>query len=163
MTPDRTERAAAEEARFDVVLHPVAPGTRPGETHVDTRGSWPTIRLPVDGAGVTTSIGFDDALARLDALGRAFVEPDGAFVWVGPGGPGRWQVDGNAWERDGRVHAVEARGCCPLAELRRFLAVWRGPDESLAVEVLRAGIHLDEATFLRHAVSRGAGGDAPRP
>jgi hypothetical protein len=41
--------------------------------------------------------------------------------------------------------------------------VWRGPDERLAVEVVRAGIHLDEATFLRHAAARAAGSPPPRP
>lgn len=155
---------------FDVVLHPLVAGSTPGPVHADTWGSWPTIVVPRAAHGGTTTVGFDEALSRLDALGRAFVEPDGAFVWVGTGGPGRWQVDGNAWERDGRIHAVDVRGTCPLDELLRLLAVWRGPDERLAVEILRAGIHLDEATFLRHALARGAGtaphdpdGGADRP
>lgn len=154
---------AASMAVFDVVIHACPEGAAPGPVHVDSWGTWPTIAVPRGAAAATTTVGFDDALGRLDALGRAFVEPDGAFVWVGPGGPERWQVDGNAWERDGRVHSVDARGCCPLPELHRFLAVWRGPNEPLAVEVIRAGIHLDVATFLRHAVARGADGVPARP
>lgn len=148
---------------FDVVLHPLTAESTPGAVHVDAWGSWPTIVPPRGAHGGTTTVGFDEALTRLDAMGRAFVEPDGAFVWVGAGGPRRWQVDGNAWERDGLVHAVDLRGWCPLDDLLRLLAVWRGPDECLAVEILRAGVHLDEATFLRHAIARGAGDAPARP
>ncbi len=140
-----------QEARFDVVLHPLPGLAVPGESLADSRGTWPTIFLPAPGG--TFAVGFDEALARLDALGRAFVEPDGSFVWVGPGGEGRWQLDGNAWERDGRVASVDVRGRCPPEELARFLDVWRSPGERLAVEVVRAGVCLDEPTFLRHAVA----------
>ena len=139
------------EARFDVVLHPLPGAAVAGEGLADARGEWPTIHLPAPGA--TFTVGFDEALARLDALGRAFVEPDGSFVWVGPGGEDRWQLDGNAWEREGRVASVDVRGRCPAEELVRFLAVWRGARESLAVELVRAGVCLDEPTFLRHAVA----------
>lgn len=150
---------AVPEARFDVVLHPLPAGTVPGSPYVDARGSWPTVRLPVPRDGRTFSVGFDEALARFDRLGRAFIEPDGSFVWVGPGGEGRWQVDGNAWERSGAVASVDARGRCPVEELARFLDVWRERGEGLAVELVRAGVCLDEATFLRHAVAPSADAD----
>lgn len=139
------------EARFDVVLHPLVGNAVAGEELLDARGRWPTIRLPPPGE--TFAVGFDEALARLDALGRAFVEPDGSFVWVGPGGEGRWQLDGNAWERAGRVASVDVRGRCPAEELERFLDVWRSSRESVAVELVRAGVCFDEPTFLRHAVA----------
>lgn len=154
---------AATMAVFDVVLHPGPKVAMAGPVHRDAWGTWPTIMLSRDAFAGTTTVSFDEALAGLDAKGRAFVEPDGAFVWVGPGGPKHWQVDGNAWEREGRVHAVDAKGSCPLAALHRFLEVWRGPEERLAVELIRAGVHLDEPTFLRHAVARGAGGIPARP
>jgi len=139
------------DATFDVVLHPLPGPPRPGETLVDGRGAWPTILLP--GADATFAVGFDEALARLDGLGRAFVEPDGSFVWVGPGQGDRWQVDGNAWERAGRVASVDVRGRCPAEELARFLDVWRSSGEGMAVALVRAGVCLDEPTFLRHAVA----------
>lgn len=142
------------EARFDVVLHPLPGGLVAGERLADARGEWPTLLPPATGA--TFAVGFDEALARLDALGRAFVEPDGSFVWVGPGGEDRWQLDGNAWEREGRVASVDVRGRCPVEELVRFLAVWREAREPLVVELVRAGVFLDEPTFLRHAVARPA-------
>lgn len=143
--------ATAPRATFDVVLHPIPAGTRPGDALVDARGTWPTIVLP--GGGATFMVAFDDALARVDALGRAYVEPDGSFVWVGPGEGDRWQVDGNAWERTGRVTRVDVRGACPPEALVRLLDVWRSPGEAIAVELVRAGVCIDEPTFLRHAVA----------
>jgi len=142
----------ASGAVFDVALHPLPDGAAAGAGFRDGRGTWPTIVLGVTGER-TFAVGFDEALARVDALGRAFVEPDGSFVWVGAEGDARWQVDGNAWERDGAVVRVDVRGRCPVADLRRFLDVWRGPGERVAVELVRAGVWLDEPTFLRHAVA----------
>jgi len=147
-----------DDAQFDVVLHPFPPRVRPGPVHVDRLGTWPTL-LPDGEPGGTTGVGFDGALAALESLERAYTEPDGSFVWVGEGPAGRWQVDGNAWERSGEILSVDARGRCPTEHLRRFLAVWHRPGDRLVVELARAGVFLDEETFLRHA--RAAAG--PRP
>ena len=100
----------------------------------------------------------DEALAGLAALEQACVEPDGSFVWVGPGGEGRWQIDGNAYERHGRVLVVETKGTCPVDVLDRFLAVWGWPGQPLAVQLVRAGVFVDEPTFRRHAAAVGAAG-----
>ena len=74
------------DLRFDVSLHPLPGGAISGPPLVDPRGTWPTIVPPTDAAGMTMTSDFDAALERLGALERAFVEPDGSFVWVGPGG-----------------------------------------------------------------------------
>ena len=73
------------DLRFDVSLHPLPGGAISGPPLVDPRGTWPTIVPPTDAAGMTMTSDFDAALERLGALERAFVEPDGSFVWVGPG------------------------------------------------------------------------------
>lgn len=158
MGAGRTEDA--REAEFDVVLRPCPGEPGRGPSFEDRWGRWPSILRPAEWSGATLSAGFDEALARLDAMGRAFVEPDGAFVAVGDGPGGRWQIDGNAWERAGRVHSVDVRGRCPLGDLERFLAVWREPGEPLAVELVREGVTVDEPTFLRHAVARATAADA---
>lgn len=75
--------------RFDVSLHPLPGAAISGPPLVDPRGTWPTIVPPADAAGMTMASDFDAALERLAALERAFVEPDGSFVWVGPGGEER--------------------------------------------------------------------------
>jgi hypothetical protein len=139
---------------FDVSLHPLPDGAVAGSPLVDPRGTWPTIVPPAEAAGLTMTSDFELALERLAALERAFVEPDGSFVWVGPGGEGRWQIDGNAYERHGRVLVVEAKGNCPEDVLDRFLAVWGWPTQALAVQLVRAGVFVDEPTFRRHAASQ---------
>lgn len=146
------------DLRFDITLHPLPHGVIAGPPLTDPWGIWPTIVLPAGAAGSTMASGFDEAFARLDALERAFVEPDGSFVWVGPGGEGRWQVDGNATERHGRVLAVEVKGACPDSVLEAFLAVWGWPAERLAVQLVRAGVFVDVPTFRRHANARGLAG-----
>lgn len=160
---EQTGGSAADEAphdavlaHFDVVLHPRGGAVEAGPPFQDERGIWPTLR-PGGPRGITTGVGFDAALAALDAFARASTEPDGAFLWVGEGEGGRWQVDGNAWEREGRILSVDVRGRCPLGELRRFLGLWRAAGEGLLVEFVRAGVYVDEETFLRHAVAPRSG------
>jgi hypothetical protein len=141
------------DLRFDVSLHPLPGDAIAGTPLVDPRGIWPTIVPPADAAGMTMTSDFEAALSRLAALERAFVEPDGSFVWVGPGGEGRWQIDGNAYERHGRVLVVETKGGCPEDILERFLAVWGWPGQALAVQLVRAGVFVDEPSFRRHAAA----------
>jgi len=139
--------------RFDVSLHPLPGDSIAGPPLVDPHGTWPTIVPPPAAAGMTMAADFETALDRLAALERAYVEPDGSFVWVGPGGEGRWQIDGNAYERHGRVLVVETKGTCPEEILDRFLAVWGWPGQALAVQLVRAGVFVDEPTFRRHAAA----------
>lgn len=146
------------ELRFDVSLHPLPGGAISGPPLVDPRGTWPTIVPPTDAAGMTMTSDFDAALERLAALERAFVEPDGSFVWVGPGGRERWQIDGNAYERNGHVLVVETKGSCPEDIFDCFLAVWGWPEQALAVQLVRAGVFVDEPTFRRHAAAQGLPG-----
>jgi len=146
------------ELRFDVSLHPLPGSAISGPPLVDPRGTWPTIVPPTDAAGMTMTSNFDAALERLGALERAFVEPDGSFVWVGPGGEGRWQIDGNAYERHGHVLVVETKGSCPEDIFDRFLAVWGWPGQALAVQLVRAGVFVDEPTFRQHAAAHGLPG-----
>ncbi len=143
------------ELVFDVSLHPRPRGAVAGAMLRDARGDWPTLVVPREAAGERMAIDFDLALERLAALERLYVEPDGSFVWVGPGNEGRWQIDGNAYERLGRVLVVEVKGRCPIAEWDRFLNVWGWPADPLMVQLVRAGVFVDEPTFRRLAAVRG--------
>ena len=146
------------DLRFDVSLHPLPGGAISGPPLVDPRGTWPTIVPPTDAAGMTMTSDFDAALERLGALERAFVEPDGSFGWGGRGGEERWQIDGNAYERHGHVLVVETKGSCPEDIFDLFLAVWGWPGQALAVQLVRAGVFVDEPTFRRHAAAHGLPG-----
>ncbi len=149
---------------FDITLHarPAAAGA--GGMLADAWGTWPTLAVPREALSAPLSIGFDDALERLNALERMYAEPDGSFVWtssrgVGDGGQAWWQVDGNAFEKAGRVLLVDLKGSCPAADLDRLLGGFGWPDQPLMMQLVRSAVFLDEATFRRHAAARGLAGD----
>jgi hypothetical protein len=125
----------------------------------DDRGVWPVLAVPRESLGQPLAVGFDDALVRLAALPRLYAEPDGSFVWASPAADLAWQVDGNLFDRQGRVLLADLKGSCPAAEFDRLLAACGWPGEPLMFELVRAGVFLDEATFRRHAATRGAAGD----
>ena len=147
---------------FEITLHRLARGAeeepRPTEVHVDASGSWPT--LAVDRAVLNSpmAVGFDEALARLGRLERTYAEPDGSFVQASPTGGEAWQVDGNAAEMNGRILTVDLKGQCPPAAFDRLLECFGWPEEPLMVQLVRAGVFLDEETFRRHALARGTAG-----
>jgi hypothetical protein len=60
------------------------------------------------------AVSFEQASSALDTLDRLFLEPDGSFVWTGEtvadspeaAPPRRWQLDGEVYDRDGRLAYV---------------------------------------------------------
>jgi hypothetical protein len=159
MTAGGETSAVPDCYAFEVAIHRRPAAAVVGATFADSHGRWPTLELPRESLGEPLAVGFDQAFDQFAGLPRMFVEPDGAFVWVGSGGKRPWQVDGNLFERDGRVLLVEAKGACPPAEFDRILAACGWPAEPLIFQLLRAGTFLDEAAFRRHAATRGAAGD----
>lgn len=151
--------ATAALYAFEVTLHPRPVVAAGGPPLVDERGTWPTLTFPRDALGPPLAIGFDEALMGLAALPRAYAEPDGSFVWTSPADGIRWQVDGNLFERRGRVLLADLKGSCPPAALDRLLAVLGWPGQPLMFELVRAGVFVDEETFRRHAAARGIAGD----
>jgi hypothetical protein len=146
---------------FEIALHGLPASVPPAASRFgDAHGSWPSLKLQSDAVAEPMAIGFDDALVRLDTLPRMFVEPDGAFVWTSPRDGQGWQVDGNAFERAGRVLLVDLKGSCPAAAFDSLLACLGWPEQSLVVQLVRAGVFLDLETFRGHAIRRASGGDA---
>ena len=147
---------------FEVAVH--RRGHRPADPHggpplVDAWGTWPTLEVAADRLSEPMATGFDETIERLALLERMFVEADGSFVWVSPGGTWRWQVDGNALEREGRLLLVELRGSCPATAFDTLLACLGWPREPVMMQLLRPAVFLDERTFRDHASRRGAAGD----
>lgn len=149
---------------FDIALHARPAGLRTGPTHADARGRWATLTVPPPLQSEPFGVPFDAALDRLGRLERLFVEPDGALLWTAGEAPA-WQVDGNAWERDGRLVRVDLRGTCPADAFDRLLDACGWPAQPVMVQVVRAGVFLDEPTFRRHAAAGGTGrpGETLRP
>ena len=155
MQPGRHEPLYA----FDVTLHRLPDAVPQGPAHRDPWGVWPTLAVAPGDAMAPLAVGFDEAFARLDGLERMFTEPDGSFVWTSPREGLSWQVDGNAFERDGRVLLVDLKGSCPPPAFDRLLAAFGWPREPIMLQLVRPAVFLDEATFRRHAAARGTAGD----
>lgn len=147
---------------FEITLHPRPDEAVPGGMHADAWGAWPTLVVPHEALAAALACTFDEALGRLAAFERLYVEPDGSFVWTSPhalGPRAAWQVDGNAYERAGRVLLVDLKGSCPPEAFDRLLAAFGWPGQPVMMQLVRAAVFLDEATFRRHALARGLAGD----
>lgn len=144
---------------FEVSIHASPAAARPAGRHADAWGEWPVLEVPREALTAPLAVGFDAALAALGGLERLYVEPDGSFVWTSPQDGPRWQVDGNATERNGRVLLVDLRGSCPSTALDRLLSALGWPGQPLMFQLLRPAVFLDEPTFRRHALARGTRGD----
>jgi len=94
---------------------------------------------------------FEEASERLEALERMFLEPDGSFVWTSSQSDQAWQVDGNLYDRAGRLSFVDLNGCCPAGEFDRLLAAFGWPRTNFVFQLTREAIVLDEAEFRRIA------------
>ena len=105
------------------------------------------------------AIGFDEALERLSRLERMYAEPDGSLVWPSPREGLWWQVDGNAYEKNGSVLLADLKGSCPAAEFDRLVEAFGWPQQAMIKQLVRPAVFLDEPTFRRHARSRGIAGD----
>jgi hypothetical protein len=111
-----------------------------------------------DGAAPLAST-FDGATAKLSALPRMFIEPDGSFVWRGTTGSGQsWQIDGNLIDRGDVLDYVELKGTCPAERLEDILRILGWPKEPLAFQLPRLGQFLTEEAFRQQAATpEGAG------
>jgi hypothetical protein len=151
---------------FDITLHGrTADASSPqsaeshAHTHEDAWGTWPTLVVPRELLAVPMAIGFDEAIDRLTLLERMYAEPDGSFVWTSPHEGPWWQVDGNAYEKDGRVLLADLKGSCQAAAFDRLLAAFGWPRQPMMMQLVRPAVFLDESTFRRHAQARGIAGD----
>jgi hypothetical protein len=101
------------------------------------------------------AVSFEQASAALDTLDRLYLEPDGSFVWTGEtesnspeaAPPGRWQLDGELYDRDGRLAYVVLKGNAPIEVLNQLLAALGCPPTCPSFQLVREGQTLDEAGF----------------
>jgi hypothetical protein len=121
---------------------------------------------PIDGQSVRTlaisaeelatpfAVSFEQAGEALGNLPRLFFEPDGSFVWVSPRDETAWQVDGNLFDRAGRLQFVDLKGRCPPAKLDRLLGAFGWPQTAVMFQLVRAAVFLEETEFRRVAEER---------
>jgi hypothetical protein len=120
--------------------------------------SGPTLRLagrdvvtlalePAALAGSLFDCDFETALARLAALERMYCEPDGSFVWTSSSGEPTWQVDGNLYDRAGRLSHVDLQGACHGENFDRLLAAFGWPGTALVFLLKHEAVVLEETVF----------------
>jgi hypothetical protein len=113
-----------------------------------------TIQMQPESTPIPMPISFEQAAERLEQLPRMFLEPDGAFVWVGEQEQGRWQVDGQLTDRDGHLLYVEVKGQCPEPAFDQLLAAFGWPETPLVFQLTREAIFLEEQPFRKRAESQ---------
>jgi hypothetical protein len=141
---------------FQVTLHARSPEVRPGIS-LQLRGlATPTLIVPPAALAHPFSMTFEEAAVALASLERMFVEPDGSFVWVSAtppteGATDRWQIDGNLFDRNGRLLMVDLKGTCAEAEFDRLLSAFGWPATPVMFQLAREAVFLDEPNFRRYA------------
>ncbi len=132
--------------------------------HARPAGDWPTEPVELGGqsyaalkiepervAAATFDCSFEEAVAKLSALPRMFVEPDGSLVWVSSQGQPAWQVDGNLYDRGTRLLFVDVKGTCPGAEFDQLLLALGWPATPVVFQLVRQAVTMDEAEWRRFA------------
>ena len=96
-------------------------------------------------------VSFEDVAAALERFQRMIIEPDGSFVWTGDEGEQRWQVEGNLYDRAGKLLYVELWGNCPAAAFDQLLGALGWPRTEILFQLVHEAIYLDETDFRRRA------------
>lgn len=96
---------------------------------------------------------FEEAYAALEQLPGVYLELDGSFFWLTPDEP-RGRIQGNLFDRDGRLLYVDLKADCSAESLEKFLAVIR-PAEGLLFELPREGRRMEEAALRAYLESDG--------
>lgn len=141
---------------FHIAVHARAAEVVDGPT-LDLRGSsYRTLAAPAATFSATLPVTFEQAGEALAKLPRLYFEPDGSFVWVSSSGDPHWQVDGNLFDREGRLLFVDLKGSCPPEQFDQLLAAFGWPATPVMFQLLREAVFLDETEFRRFADSASA-------
>lgn len=111
--------------------------------------------VPADSQATPLEVTFEQAAEMLAAFPRMYVEPDGSFVWVSLAeATEAWQVDGNLYDRDGSLIAIDLKGTCHRTQLVTLFDVFRTGGRELMIEVVRDGVFVRERDFLESLSSK---------
>src|ERR1700690_2447451 len=98
---------------FQIAIHARSPEVADG-LEVSLGGdSVRTLNAPPAALTAQLPVTFEQTGEALSKLERLYFEPDGSFVWVSGKEEPKWQVDGNLFDRDGRLLFVDLKGSCP--------------------------------------------------
>ena len=137
---------------FFVTVHAQPPSVAPGPSITLAEKTIRPLHVESEALIATRmDCSFEVASERLGQLERMFCEPDGSFVWVSSQGDTAWQVDGNLYDRDGRLLFVDLKGTCPPDQFDRLLSALGWPETKIMFQLTREAVFLDEAEFRRYA------------
>lgn len=108
-----------------------------------------TLAVSPESVSTPFEISFEDAAARLEQLERMFFEPDGSLVWASPQEGPDWQIDGNLFDRNGKLQFVDLKGNCPAEQFDRLLTALGWPATPLMFQLTREAVFLGEVEFRR--------------
>jgi hypothetical protein len=149
---------AAVMLSFHTSLHARSESAVTSAKPVDLGGqSIRALSVPPESLTTPFALSFEQAGEALEKLDRLFFEPDGSFVWTSPHGEPKWQVDGNLFDRAGRLLFVDLKGTCPSREFDRLLSAFGWPETSVMFQLVREAVFLDEAEFRRFAETAPSG------
>jgi hypothetical protein len=143
---------------FQATLHARSPEVTPGISLQLRGAATPTLIVPPAALAHPFGMTFEEATVALESLARMFVEPDGSFVWVSANTPvsdatERWQIDGNLFDRNGRLLMVDLKGSCEEADFDRLLSAFGWPTTAVMFQLALEAVFLDESNFRRYAQS----------
>jgi hypothetical protein len=136
---------------FHVTVHARPAEATPGVVIEIGGRKLATLSVPHEARSRPFEVALEDAGERLDQLDRMFSEPDGSFVWTSPHDEPAWQVDGNLFDRGGRLLFVDLKGTCPADEFDRLLAAFGWPQTPLVFQLVHEAVFIDELEFRRWA------------
>ncbi|MEX0679112.1 MAG: hypothetical protein WD063_18705 [Pirellulales bacterium] len=137
---------------FYVTVHALPAGATAGdEIEIAGRKVRPMPITPESLSTTALACSFEEARDRLGGLERMYSEADGSFVWTSPQGERAWQIDGNLYDRNGRLLFVDVKGTCPADQFDRLLQALGWPQTKLMFQLTREAAFLDEAEFRRFA------------
>jgi hypothetical protein len=97
------------------------------------------------------NVSFEAAAAGLASIPELFFEPDGSFALIRHTENATMHLDGNVFDRDGRVVYVDIKGTCVNEDFDQVIGVLGWPSGGLMFQLVREAVFLDEDEFRRYA------------
>ncbi len=139
----------ARSAVRHVIVHAFPSVKVPRESAMLAGQTWSVCRVAPEMLTGPFAATFEQASARLSALPRLFIEPDGSFVWVSESGADEWQIDGQLTDSAQGLMTMDLKlfGCD--ADWAAVLRAVDWPHQALLFQCVQLGIYLDEHQFRR--------------
>lgn len=136
---------------FQITVHALPDSAKPGPAISLDGRALATLEIAPAALGTPFGISFEEAQSRIERLPRSNVEPDGSLFYGSAAGEPPWHIDGNLFDRNGRLLFVDLKGSLPAEEFDKILSALGWPQTRLVFQLVREAIFLDEPEFRRWA------------